>query len=334
MYTLKQIPEDFIVREISSIKVQDTGKYVYFQLKKKNTNTLDAIKLLARIFNIPEKNIGFAGSKDKKAITTQICSIQGISKERLLGLNIKDIQLEFLGYGNTSISLGDLESNQFEIVIRNLDHEKINKIKAIINYFDEQRFSENNVQIGKHIIKKEFKQAVELIDEEACNRYLQEKAHDYIGALKQLPIRLLRLYVNAYQSYIWNETIKQYLGTGRKVNYSNGELIFRDNCEQFLNQEIPIIGFEGLEDYNNEIIKNIIAKIMQQENIDFDDFVIKQIPPLTLEGEMRKLAVEVKDLTIEKKEEDELNKGKKKIKISFSLSKGSYATMVVNQLID
>ena len=212
MYVLKQLLKDFIVQEISNVQYSDNGKYIYFHLKKKGLNTLDAVKLLARVFNISEKNIGFAGSKDKNAITTQVCSIYGISKERLSGLQLKDVGLEFLGYGDTPISLGDLEGNYFEIVIRNVEQERIKKIKAIINYFDEQRFSENNVEIGKHIVKKEFKEAVKLIDEDVCAIHLQERANDYIGALKKLPLRLLRLYINAYQSYIWNKTVAEYLG--------------------------------------------------------------------------------------------------------------------------
>ncbi|MBI2662397.1 tRNA pseudouridine(13) synthase TruD [Candidatus Woesearchaeota archaeon] len=333
MYVLKQLPEDFIVREISNIQCKDNDKYIYFQLKKREMNTLDAVKLLARVFNVSEKNIGFAGSKDKNAITTQVCSIQGISKEQLLGSQLKYIGIELLGYGDQPISLGDLEGNYFEIIIRNLGQEKMKEVKAIINYFDEQRFSKNNVKIGKHIVKKEFKEAVKLIDEDICTIHLQERANDYIGALKKLPLRLLRLYINAYQSYIWNKTVAEFLGKeGKKMSYSLGELVFVDKSERFLEMEIPIIGFLELEDYNNDIVKGIISRIMQQEGIEYGDFVIKQIPQLSLEGGLRSIAVEVKNLVIGTGEDDELNIRKRKVRISFSLGKGSYATMVIKTI--
>ena len=56
MYKLKQVPEDFTVKEIFSPKLCDNGEYVYFTLKKKNYNTLDAIKVVARCLHVEEKN--------------------------------------------------------------------------------------------------------------------------------------------------------------------------------------------------------------------------------------------------------------------------------------
>ncbi|MFH1275791.1 MAG: tRNA pseudouridine(13) synthase TruD, partial [Candidatus Woesearchaeota archaeon] len=73
--------------------------------------------------------------------------------------------------------------------------------------------------------------------------------------------------------------------------------------------------------------------LIKKENIDYKDFIIKQIPELSLEGEERQAFVEIKDLEIGKLEQDELNNNKNKIKIKFSLSKGSYATMVIRKLL-
>ena len=52
MYLLKQILEDFIVREISSTPTKSSGKYLYYKLKKKNQNTLDAVTQLAKALRI------------------------------------------------------------------------------------------------------------------------------------------------------------------------------------------------------------------------------------------------------------------------------------------
>ena len=72
---------------------------------------------------------------------------------------------------------------------------------------------------------------------------------------------------------------------------------------------------------------------MQEEDLSFNDFIIKQIPELTLEGELRNVFVEVKDMKIGKKEQDELNPEKKKVKVSFTLPKGSYATMLIKRIV-
>jgi len=337
MYTLKQLPQDFIVTELNtSLQLKPSGRYTYFKLTKTNRNTLDVIQELSRIFHIPEKQIGFAGTKDKNAITTQLCSIPNISPERINGLHLPNVTIEFLGYGNEPITLGSLDGNRFDITIRNLTNEKITPQQFIPNYFDEQRFSKHNVQIGKHLLKKEFKQAIELIDDEKCIHHLDDKQNDYVGALKKIPIRLLRLYLNAYQSKLWNEIVAEYLKLHGKSNhestYSQGTLQFPLNIADFQHLTIPIIGFTGIPPDTTPEIRKIIETVMKQENLTVNDFIIKQIPELTLEGELRKVTLEIKDLTISPLEDDELNQNKKKIKVSFSLGKGSYATMVIKSL--
>jgi len=334
MYILKQIPEDFIVKEISNVEIKTSGRYLYLKLTKKNWNTLDAIKKIADALHLKEKQIGFAGSKDKLAITEQVISISGSSKERIQSLAIPNASLQFLGYGDTPISLGDLEGNQFEITIRNLEpRTKIDPITFIENYFDEQRFSSHNTAIGKALIQKDFATALQLIDNPYANIHLQASPQDYISALKKLPLRLLRLYINSYQSYLWNETLaeysRQHCSGLHEVPYSQGKLIFSDDPTQLQKVELPIIGFG----YQETIAPDIIADILKKENLAPQDFIIRQIPELTLEGELREAIVEVKEMKISPPQPDELNPKKNKVLISFILPKGSYATMVIKKVM-
>jgi len=217
MYILKQQPQDFIVKEISNIKVGNQGKYLYFLLKKRQRNTLDVVKELAKQLGIKEKQIGYAGSKDKHAITEQMISVFGVTPDKVLQADIDNIKLTYKGVGNSPISLGDLQGNAFDIVVRHLDKFTIDKVTDIENYFDEQRFSLHNVDIGRHLIKKEFEDAVKLIDDSRGNKHLELHKNDFIGALKKLPLRLLRMYVNAFQSYLWNETVAEYLRENGKI---------------------------------------------------------------------------------------------------------------------
>ncbi len=338
MYKLKQLPEDFIVKELSNIPIKEHGRYLYFLLRKRNRNTLDVLKELAKLFHLPEKQFGFAGSKDKQAVTEQMCSVYGVSKEKFFGATIKDASLEFLGYGDNPISLGDLEGNKFEIVVRNLEpNTKVKAVEFIPNYFDEQRFSENNMEIGKHILRKEFQKAAVLIGDKEIKSHLTEKPNDAVGALKKLPIRLLRLYVNAYQSYLWNETLARYLRSKttalREVEYSLGKFVFVSAPERFSDLKIPLVGFGGEDLIPNKELKEIITKLLQEEKLTYADFIIKQIPELTLEGELRNAFVEVRNLKVGKLETDELNSEKNKVKVSFTLGKGSYATMAIRAMV-
>ncbi|MFH1682348.1 MAG: tRNA pseudouridine(13) synthase TruD [Candidatus Woesearchaeota archaeon] len=303
MYQIKQLPEDFIVKEINELDLAGKGNYFYYKLKKKNWNTLDIIKEISRRLRIPLKDIGFAGNKDKIAITEQVISLK---YKKIQDLNIKDVSLEYLGQHDQPLTLGDLRGNCFEITVRGLNDLEFNLPQQIINYFDEQRFGSNNTAVGKSIIKKDFREACVLLN-------LGVENNDYVGALKSIPPRLLRLYVNAYQSHLWNKTVEMALDSGLKI------------------KEVPLLGFAtDLTAYPQ--IQKIIEELMQKEKVILSDFIIRQIPQLSQEGESRTVFAEVIDFKVLEKGEDELNPGKKKTTVSFSLGKGSYATRVIKEI--
>jgi tRNA pseudouridine13 synthase len=328
-YKIKELPEDFVVNEESSVKLADSGEYSVFRLKKKNYTTERAVQQIADSLCIDRKRIGYAGSKDSKAITEQSTSIQRISKEKVESLQLKDIELKFLGYSTEPISLGDLKGNDFEIIVRNIS-KKPKKIDRIINYFGEQRFSTNNVEIGKAIIKKDFKKAVDRIidcmgeEEKKVIAHLKKNKNDFVGALKTMPWKTLNMYIHAYQSKIWNEAAKELLKDSPTLNSG---AISIDNIK---NMKLPLIGFATeIQDKN---VKKIVERILQNEDVKKEDFVIRAIPELSSAGNERDLFVEVKGMEIGKLDDDELDTGKKKVKISFSLGKGSYATEAIKAL--
>ena len=313
MYKIKQKPEDFVVEEVLGIELEQSGDYIIFELKKTDYTTERAIQQICASLHLPRKKVGYAGSKDKIAVTTQFVSFYKVRKEKIEKLKLKDIELTFKGYSDKPISLGDLKGNRFKIRVHTTG--KPVKVNRIPNLFDEQRFSKNNDEVGKAILKKEFKEAVELIsktskdDAKTLSEYLESKHNDYIGALRLLPKKILMLYVHAFQSKVFNETAIEHL----KLNKDTPE-----------NIKIPLPGF-GTE-FSGEIGK-IQKKILEKEGINTRDFIIRSIPELSSEGNERALFAEVKDLKItkDKKEKDEYI-------LEFELQKGSYATMVVKCL--
>jgi tRNA pseudouridine13 synthase len=328
-YKIKQLPEDFVVNEESSVKLADSGGYSVFRLKKKNYTTERAVQQVADSLCIDRKRVGYAGSKDSKAITTQNISIHNVKKDKVESLKLKDIELEFLGYSNEPISLGDLDGNSFEIVVRNIS-KKPKKIDRIINYFGEQRFSTNNAEIGKAIIKKDFKKAVDRIidsigeEEKKVIAHLEKNKNDFVGALKTMPWKTLNMYIHAYQSKLWNEAAKELLKGSPTLN--SGAI----NIYNTKNMKLPLIGFAT--EVQDKDVKQIVERILQNEDVKKEDFVIRAIPELSSAGNERDLFVEIRDLKIGQLEDDELNSGKKKVKVSFSLGKGSYATEVIKAL--
>ena len=335
MYKIKQIPEDFIVNEINDVAIGDAGEYAYFILKKKNYDTLKAIEAIARSLRISQKSIGFAGNKDRNAVTEQMISIKNGRKD-FEKVSLKDIVLKYVGKGDEEIYLGGLKGNEFDITIRNLEDTEIKKIEDkaknnrifMPNYFGIQRFSKNNHLVGKALINGDFKKAVELVLEsnseqnERIEEHLQKQKNDFIGALKIIPFKMLKLYVHSYQSFLFNKTLEEYVSTnklsGNKLNYD---------------EKIPIIGFSTeLKDLKNNQLKKIIERIMEQEKITERGFIIRAIPELSSEGSERDTFIKIRNFKIIKTEKDELNENKEKMAVSFSLPKGCYATVLIDFL--
>jgi tRNA pseudouridine13 synthase len=327
MYKLKQVPEDFIVKEELKLKF-GKGNYYYFFLKKTNLTTEQAIGKIAKILNLPRKNIGCAGNKDKKAITIQTISIKSPKLLEKFKLTRDNLKLEYLGKGDYPISLGDLDKNNFEIIVRNVG-KRPKLIDIVPNYFDEQRFSKNNAEIGKMIVKKDFIGAGELLKQNNHSEFeehLSKNPPDYLGAMRKITKKILMLYIHSYQSLLFNEMLSDYVRQNyryKTIKTSFGELCFPlDKIKQI---RLPLIGF--MTDETNDI-----KKMLEKEGICLRDFVIKQLPNLSQEGQTREGFVDLMDLKISNLQQDELNKGKKKVKLNFSLPKGSYATMVVKDL--
>jgi tRNA pseudouridine13 synthase len=327
-YIIKQIPEDFVVREQMDLP-QGSGRFAYYRLSKRNWTTQSAVSQIARAFGKRPKFINFSGNKDKHALTEQHISILHGPKKSL-ELHGGDIRLEYLGQGRDRLNLGASPGNTFEITVRNLPEGfEAKPLKQVPNYFDDQRFgiSLNNHIVGKLLIQKRFKDACEMVPE--TREWLEKSPRDYVGALRSLPRRVLRLYAHAYQSWVWNLTASSYLGSfpHRKLSWSLGELVLPE--KQVRNIQIPIIG------YDSEIprgLEETIKPILKGEDVSLEDFRVKQFQEFDLAGNTRDLMVEPKSLEISPLENDELNPGKKKTLLKFFLQRGSYATMVVRAI--
>lgn len=186
---IKEHPEDFVVEEIISpeiapvrkmsiknwvvlekdrkIECKDFGnKYLIFVLQKRNWDTFAAIKTIAKRLRVSWKRFGFAGTKDKVAITTQLVSGFNIRKEDLSKLNIKDIKINGMWYSDVPVQLGDLIANRFTVVMtygKGFKPERRKELPQIIpNLFGIQRFGNryNNHIIGYLLLKGMFKEAV------------------------------------------------------------------------------------------------------------------------------------------------------------------------------
>ncbi|MFH1182109.1 MAG: tRNA pseudouridine(13) synthase TruD [Candidatus Woesearchaeota archaeon] len=311
-FAIKQLPEDFVVEEIIDLPESKSGKYTYFSLKKKGLNSEEAIQKIAAYMKKPRRLFSYAGNKDRQAVTTQYCSFLGSMND----FSLQGIGVRIIGKGSEAVHLGRHSANKFVVTVRNLsssDLEAFQKRLAdmrqdnfkFVNYFDTQRFSRNNAEVGKEIIRKNFSGAAKLITGyNELQEYLKIHKNDFVGALKRLPQKTLQMYIHAYQSKLWN--------------------MLADKSGSKKNVKLPLVGFDTKPG-------KAVKQLLESEGISIRDFIVKQLP-VSAEGHERELYASATDFKIVATGDDELNAGKSKITIAFSLPKASYATILIKEL--
>lgn len=151
---IRQQTEDFCVEEITNRVETTNGKYLIVELTKKNWDTHHLVRDLARILRLSQQRFGWAGTKDKRALTKQKISIWDVGEEDIARVHLRDVELKPIGRSNRKLSLGDLWGNRFKITIRDIElsqEETLSRVKAITqellrgapNFFGVQRFGEN-----------------------------------------------------------------------------------------------------------------------------------------------------------------------------------------------
>ncbi|MFH1133902.1 MAG: tRNA pseudouridine(13) synthase TruD [Nanoarchaeota archaeon] len=312
MFEVKRLPEDFVVEEIAHHDVKGQGPYAFYRLTKRDLTDDEAITRLAEALHKPAKWFNLAGLKDKRAVTSQFVSLYNGPHS---DLELPQLSLSFLGSREERLSLGELEGNRFSLVVRKLDHGPV-ALSKMPNYFGEQRFgvAGKNHLIGKLLVTKDFSGAARMLGYEGNDplRHLSARTN------------LLGIMVHSYQSLLFNRLLDAEIRKGLHdlVEFPTGELAFPkevvDECA------LPVPGF-GIEDER-------IPPLLAQEGISERDFVIRQLHGLSAEGYFRPAFVPLGDLAVSSAEPDDLNPGFQKRTVSFSLPKGSYATIAVRAL--
>ncbi|MFO0556306.1 MAG: tRNA pseudouridine(13) synthase TruD [Polyangiaceae bacterium] len=158
----KSKPEDFVVEELPAYEPSGAGDHLYVTFRKRALTTPDAVRVLARALNVDARDAGWAGLKDKLAVTTQTVSLPapreaGSVEERLrraaevVAAEGAGASIEVLAISRHTNKLkpGHLRGNRFRIVLRGLDATGADRVCAgleratregVPNYFGEQRY--------------------------------------------------------------------------------------------------------------------------------------------------------------------------------------------------
>lgn len=151
-------PEDFIVEEINAFEAHGEGEHLLLTIEKRGLNTAFVAGALAKWAGINEMGIGYAGLKDRHAVTRQRFSVHLPKKiaPDFDSLNIEGVKLLEWQWHHRKLPRGALSGNRFTLILREIEGEKaaiegrLEKIRdfGLPNYFGEQRFGRERANVG------------------------------------------------------------------------------------------------------------------------------------------------------------------------------------------
>ena len=167
--TLKLLNADFIVTELPLQPPCGEGEHIWLDVEKNGANTAFVAQQLADAAGVPERDVGYAGLKDRHAITRQWFSIHLPKGDTPDLTRLQHPEFKVLGQSRhlKKLRAGDLQGNRFRIVLRDVtgDRDAIERnLQAVAshgvpNYFGAQRFGHDggNVEQGRAMLAREVR---------------------------------------------------------------------------------------------------------------------------------------------------------------------------------
>ncbi|KJV37001.1 tRNA pseudouridine(13) synthase TruD [Luteibacter yeojuensis] len=162
---LRSQAEDFFVEEILGYEADGAGEHAFLQVEKRGANTDWVAREVAKFAGIAPMNVGYAGMKDRHAVTRQVFTVQlpGKADPDWAAFPHPEVTLTALGRHSRKIKRGALRGNRFVLVLREVDGDRAAAearlaaiaARGVPNYFGEQRFGlgGNNVEQARAMFK-------------------------------------------------------------------------------------------------------------------------------------------------------------------------------------
>ncbi|UCG42769.1 MAG: tRNA pseudouridine(13) synthase TruD [candidate division WOR-3 bacterium] len=171
-------------------------------------------------------------------------------------------------------------------------------------------------------------------------KHLAKRKSDFKGAVKLLPRTMLELFINAYQAWLWNETLSGVLARLKlaryRLGYSQGEFSFYDRLtprqlKYLLNLTIPAPAPSALT--QSDRVAEVMNEVLCREGLELKDLRLKlRLRSLFFKSWDRSAVVVPRNCNVSQPKPDELYPGRSKLTLGFFLPPGSYATMVTKRL--
>ena len=344
----KVLPEDFIVEEQIVYELSGEGEHLWCWVEKRLENTDWVLQQLAKWASVSPSKVGVAGQKDRHAVTRQWFSIQlpGLSNPEISDFKVANVKLLKVIRHQRKLQTGGLSGNRFTLTIRDLQggedlievlQQRLDKIKSqgVPNYFGEQRF-------GIH--GRNIKQGVKLLAGELPKVKRNQKSM-YLSAIRSWMFNALLS--ERIEQANWNKLLQ---GDALQLEGSNkwfledGSADLSDRIKALdLHPTGPLYGKGDLPTKNEAlVIESEVASQFKDWIEGLDSYGVNQdrralrVLPLDLEWQWQVSASE--DEAALTQAFDKLSRGgvwkdNPVLEVSFSLRSGSYATMVMRELL-
>lgn len=188
-------------------------------------------------------------------------------------------------------------------------------------------------------------------------RHLAEKPDDYVGAFRRLPVKLQLLFPQAYQSFLFNKFLSKRIANGLRldaievgdhvVNVERSglpivmmhKMVDAGNIGEAaqavkkgkMRLALPLIGYKHHLSLGNQG-KNE-RQVLDEEGVMSESFRISKIPEISLKGQLRAAVAPLNAFSLEEISQDSASSSKHEARISFMLYRGSYATVVLREIM-
>jgi tRNA pseudouridine13 synthase len=329
---------DFSVEEVPLYDFSNNGEHLILKVRKKNLTTWDMLNILSSHLGISKKDIGYAGLKDKNAITIQYISIPKKYENKINNFNHPEIKILDKTYHKNKIKIGHLRGNNFWVRLKRVKGVQKTKIESLLNWI-KQNGMPNYFGLQRFGIKNK--------------NYLEGKAI-IEGKLKIKDKKIKKFLISAYQSYLFNNLLAKRVEISNLLNqfsYKEVEHILNFKPDSLKSTKLQKNYFKLLD--GDLFMHYPFGKIFYEDmEVASKRFLNKDISPTGLiAGKKVKLS---KDLafSLEKEYNIKINENGSRryfwifpqifdikyieqnawMELKFFLPKGSYATVLIDFL--
>ena len=350
----KAKPEDFVVNERLEVDFTGEGEHLWLHIKKSGINTAYLAKLLSEWADIPLRDVGYSGLKDRLALTTQWFSLRLPKKQKpdsdFAPVDIKEhetVKIIAEHWHNKKLNRGTHNANQFVITLRDIEFAKDQTLgdkssveqhlqtiskTGVPNYFGPQRFGfgGNNIREALNLFARPLKSTSSAKKKNKRKSAVREQNSMELSAARSLIFN--QILAARVQDGSWNTGLN-----GEVFNLNGSGSIF---ASEHMDETLQARVASG-DIHPTAVMWGTGNNKVAGEAAELENTVVQQDALLAalatgleqreVKAQRRALRLPVEDLSWRWADEQD---GEQTLVLSFTLTTGSFATSVLASVVE